>query len=122
VAASSNGEWVQAFANLDSGQLAIGGDYTEGNAWQYTWQVQHDIPGLIKLMGGKSPFSVNSIHCLPWIPKCLAKVQRLDVTGLIGQYAHGNEPNHHVAYLYTLAGDPAKTQRAGKADLLISFM
>lgn len=53
----SNGDWVQPFANLDSGQLAIGGDYTEGNAWQYTWQVQQDIPGLIELMGGKKAFA-----------------------------------------------------------------
>jgi predicted alpha-1,2-mannosidase len=106
----SNGEWVRPFANLDSGQLAIGGDYTEGNAWQYTWQVQHDIPGLIKLMGGKKAFSGKLDSLFSMDSKVFGKGSTLDVTGLIGQYAHGNEPNHHVAYLYTLAGNPAKTQ------------
>lgn len=107
----SNGSWVQPFASLDSGQLAIGGDYTEGNAWQYTWQVQHDIPGLIKLMGGRKPFLTRLDSLFSMDSKVFGKGSTLDVTGLIGQYAHGNEPNHHIAYLYTLAGDPAKTQR-----------
>ena len=107
----ANGNWVQPFANLDSGQLAIGGDYTEGNAWQYTWQVQHDIPGLIKLMGGKEPFIAKLDSLFNMDSKVFGKGSTLDVTGLIGQYAHGNEPNHHIAYLYTLAGYPAKTQR-----------
>jgi predicted alpha-1,2-mannosidase len=107
----TNGNWVQPFANLDSGQLAIGGDYTEGNAWQYTWQVQQDIPGLIKLMGGKKPFLAKLDSLFTMDSKVFGKGSTLDVTGLIGQYAHGNEPNHHIAYLYTLAGDPSKTQR-----------
>ncbi|MEO3406697.1 GH92 family glycosyl hydrolase [Mucilaginibacter sp. CAU 1740] len=106
----SNGDWVQPFAKLDSGQLAIGGDYTEGNAWQYTWQVQHNIPGLIKLMGGKKAFSGKLDSLFTMDSKVFGKGSTLDVTGLIGQYAHGNEPNHHVAYLYTLAGNPAKIQ------------
>lgn len=105
-----NGDWVQPFANLDSGQLAIGGDYTEGNAWQYTWQVQHDISGLIKLMGDKKAFSKKLDSLFTMDSKVFGKGSTLDVTGLIGQYAHGNEPNHHVAYLYTLAGNPAKAQ------------
>jgi predicted alpha-1,2-mannosidase len=107
----SNGDWIQPFAHLDSGQLATGGDYTEGNAWQYVWQVQHDIPGLIKLMGGKKAFvdKLDSLFTLE--SKVFGKGSTLDVTGLIGQYAHGNEPVHHVAYLYTLAGKPAKTQQ-----------
>ncbi|MDN3582926.1 GH92 family glycosyl hydrolase [Mucilaginibacter flavus] len=107
----ADGDWVQPFANLDSGQLAIGGDYTEGNAWQYTWQVQQDIPGLIKLMGGKKPFLAKLDSLFTMDSKVFGKGSTLDVTGLIGQYAHGNEPNHHIAYLYTLAGDAAKTQR-----------
>jgi len=107
----SNGDWVRPFANLDSGQLAIGGDYTEGNAWQYTWQVQQDIPGLIKLMGGKKRFSEKLDSLFTMDSKVFGAGSTLDVTGLIGQYAHGNEPNHHVAYLYTLAGNPAKTQQ-----------
>lgn len=107
----ADGNWVQPFANLDSGQLAIGGDYTEGNAWQYTWQVQQDIPGLINLMGGKKAFLTKLDSLFSMDSKVFGKGSTLDVTGLIGQYAHGNEPNHHIAYLYTLAGDPAKTQR-----------
>lgn len=81
-------------------------DYTEGNAWQYTWQVQHDIPGLIKLFGGPKPFlkKLDEFFTLELI------TSQNDVTGLIGQYAHGNEPSHHVAYLYALAGRPSRTQ------------
>lgn len=105
-----NGNWVKPFANLDSGQLAIGGDYTEGNAWQYVWQVQHDIPGLIKLMGGNRAFSAKLDSLFTLDSKTFGKGSTLDVTGLIGQYAHGNEPVHHVAYLYTIAGNPAATQ------------
>jgi predicted alpha-1,2-mannosidase len=107
----SNGNWVGPFANLDSGQLAIGGDYTEGNAWQYVWQVQHDIPGLMHLMGGKKIFSAKLDSLFTMDSKVFGKGSTVDVTGLIGQYAHGNEPVHHVAYLYTLAGNPAKTQQ-----------
>lgn len=81
-------------------------DYTEGNAWQYTWQVQHDIPGLIKLFGGPKPFlkKLDEFFTLELV------TSQNDVTGLIGQYAHGNEPSHHVAYLYALAGRPSRTQ------------
>jgi predicted alpha-1,2-mannosidase len=107
----TNGDWVQPFAHLDSGQLATGGDYTEGNAWQYVWQVQQDIPGLIKLMGGKKVFSNKLDSLFTMESKVFGKGSTLDVTGLIGQYAHGNEPVHHVAYLYMLAGSPAKTQQ-----------
>jgi len=83
-----------------------GGDYTEGNAWQYTWHVQHDIPGLIALFGGEKPFlnKLDSVFSLK------LETTQADVTGLIGQYAHGNEPSHHVTYLYTLAGRPQRTQ------------
>jgi len=107
----SNSNWVEPFAHLDSGQLAIGGDYTEGNAWQYVWQVQHDIPGLIKLMGGNKVFSAKLDSLFTMSSDVFGKGSTLDVTGLIGQYAHGNEPVHHVAYLYTLAGNPAQTQK-----------
>ncbi len=81
-------------------------DYTEGNAWQYTWQVQHDIPGLIKLFGGPKPFlkKLDEFFSLKLV------TSQNDVTGPIGQYAHGNEPSHHVAYLYALAGRPSRTQ------------
>ena len=87
-------------------------DFTEGNAWQYTWHVMQDIPGLIDLFGGNEEFckaldkffTLNDNFTNP-------KDRPSDVTGLIGQYCQGNEPSHHVAYLYTLAGQPWKTQQ-----------
>ena len=86
---------------------SVGGDYTEGNAWQYTWHVQHDVPGLIQLFGGEKTFlnKLDSLFTVKLEGESLA-----DVTGLIGQYAHGNEPSHHVTYLYALAGRPERTQ------------
>ena len=67
---------------------STGGDYTEGNAWQYTWHVQHDVPGLINLFGGEEPF-LNKLDSLFTLK---LETTQADVTGLIGQYAHGNEP------------------------------
>ena len=104
----SDGTWKTPFNPSDLAHAeSTGGDYTEGNAWQYTWHVQHDVPGLIKLFGGKDNFcqKLDSLFTVKLEGKGLA-----DVTGLIGQYAHGNEPSHHVTYLYTLAGKPARTQ------------
>ena len=85
---------------------SVGGDYTEGNAWQYTWHVQHDVPGLINLFGGEEAFlaKLDSVFTMQLV------TTQSDVTGLIGQYAHGNEPSHHIAYLYALAGKPERTQ------------
>ena len=103
----SDGTWKSPFNPSDVAHAeSVGGDYTEGNAWQYTWQVQHDIPGLIKLFGGQKPFlkKLDEFFSLKLV------TSQNDVTGLIGQYAHGNEPSHHVAYLYALAGRPSRTQ------------
>ncbi|NCC10993.1 MAG: glycoside hydrolase family 92 protein [Bacteroidia bacterium] len=103
----SDGAWKSPFNPSDVAHAeSSGGDYTEGNAWQYTWHVQHDIPGLIKLFGGEGPFlnKLDSVFTLK------LETSQADVTGLIGQYAHGNEPSHHVAYLYTVAGRPERTQ------------
>ncbi|MDL2282194.1 GH92 family glycosyl hydrolase, partial [Parabacteroides sp. OttesenSCG-928-G06] len=105
----SQGNWREPFsplANAHDGTL--GGDYTEGNAWQYTWHVQHDIPALIEWMGGNEKFTVMLDSLFTMEVENQGHV--LDITGLIGQYAHGNEPSHHVAYLYTLAGKASKTQ------------
>ncbi len=83
--------------------------YKESNAWQTTWFVPHDVQGLIELMGGRERFvaRLDEFFCLPYKPKGIAR----DVTGMIGQYCHGNEPDHHAAYLYNWAGAPWKTQR-----------
>jgi putative alpha-1,2-mannosidase len=84
-------------------------DFTEGNAWQYTWFVPHDVQGLINLMGGREAFVKKLDDFFQQAPSAqAAKLQ--DMTGLIGQYAQGNEPSHHVAYLYCYAGVPSKTQ------------
>lgn len=104
----SQGKWRTPFRPDAVGHAESGtGDYTEGNAWQYTWHVQHDVPALIRLMGGKERFltKLDSLFIVPLKDNFLP-----DVTGLIGQYAHGNEPSHHVAYLYALAGRPERTQ------------
>jgi predicted alpha-1,2-mannosidase len=80
-------------------------DYTEGNAWQYSWSVMHDVRGLMTLMGGPAPF-VKRLDELFDQPAVVDANAPPDVSGLIGQYAHGNEPSHHVAYLYAYAGAP----------------
>lgn len=96
--------WVEPFD-----PVAVSGAYTEGNAFQYSLFVPHDINGLIKLMGGGDQFE-------SWLDTCFSlknteeKAELQDVTGLIGQYAHGNEPSHHMAYLYNFVGKPWKTQ------------
>ncbi len=83
-------------------------DYTEGNAWQYTWLVPHDIDGLIKAFGGKKPF-LDKLDRLFIVQGDLGKEASPDISGLIGQYAHGNEPSHHIAYMFSYAGRPDKT-------------
>lgn len=103
----ADGTWKSPFNPSQVGHSeSIGGDYTEGNAWQYTWHVQHDVPGLIALFGGEEAF----LQKLDSVFTVKLETTQADVTGLIGQYAHGNEPSHHVAYLYTLAGCPERTQ------------
>ncbi|WP_311436337.1 GH92 family glycosyl hydrolase [Hoylesella timonensis] len=83
-------------------------DYTEGNAWQYTWLVPHDVPGLIKLFGGKRPF-VTKLDSLFTISGDLGENASPDISGLIGQYAHGNEPSHHILYMYNFVRQHDKT-------------
>lgn len=106
----SNGEWLKPF---DPG-LLIGEfkkrHYTEGNAWQYTWFVPHDIQGLIDLEGGNTQF-IQKLDSLFIVNPDTSEKKVLDVTGHIGQYAHGNEPSHHTTYLYNYAGKPWKTQK-----------
>lgn len=86
--------------------------YTEANAWQYTWFVPHDVQGLINLLGGRNRFlaKLDSLFTIS------SEVQETvsDVTGLIGQYAHGNEPSHHTLYLFNYAGMPWKTQNLAR--------
>jgi predicted alpha-1,2-mannosidase len=84
-------------------------DFIEGNSWQYTWFVPQNIPALVEGMGGKAGF-VNKLDTLFSVSSKLDKNTPMDVSGLIGQYAHGNEPSHHVAYLFNYGDAPWKTQ------------
>jgi predicted alpha-1,2-mannosidase len=84
------------------------GDYTEGNAWQYTWLVPQDVEALIRLMGGDKPF-VRKLDSLFVVSSDMGKDASPDISGLVGMYAMGNEPNHHIPYLYDYAGYPWKT-------------
>ena len=85
-------------------------DYTEGNAWQYTWLVPQDVHGLIDCFGGEKPF-LTKLDSLFFVTGDMGKEASPDISGLIGQYAHGNEPSHHVLYMYNYAGEPWKGQK-----------
>lgn len=85
-------------------------DYTEGNAWQYSWYVPHDVAALIRLNGGKERFIERLDSLFEQTSVLKGENVSPDVSGLVGQYAHGNEPSHHIAYLYNYAGAPRKTQ------------
>ena len=82
--------------------------YKESTAWQTTWFVPHDVNGLMTLMGGREGFvkRLDEFFATPYQPRAIAR----DITGLIGQYCHGNEPDHHAPYLYAWGGAPWRTQ------------
>jgi predicted alpha-1,2-mannosidase len=106
-ARQSDGRFREPFDPLHA---QYGSDYTEGNAWQYTWFVPHDVKGLIDLMGGPKVF-VDRLDQLFSLKADDPKYKQVeDIAGLIGQYAHGNEPSQHIAYLYSYAGQPWRTQ------------
>ena len=84
-------------------------DYCEGNGWQYTWLVPHDFRGLVSCFGSKEEFLVK-LDSLFTVPSVIEGAETSpDISGLIGQYAHGNEPSHHILYFYAMAGQPWKT-------------
>ena len=82
-------------------------DYTEGNAWQYVWLVPHDVHGLVAAFGGEKSF-VSKLDSLFIVNGDMGAEASPDITGLIGQYAHGNEPSHHILYMYNYVGQPWK--------------
>ena len=106
---TADGSWVTPFDEKVQDSINFN-EYTEANAWQYNFFVLQDVPGLISKLGGDEKFvsrldemfdtkkEIPNLHMIP------------DVTGIIGMYSHGNEPDHHVAYLYNYAGQPWKTQ------------
>ncbi|HEY1139195.1 MAG TPA: GH92 family glycosyl hydrolase, partial [Lysobacter sp.] len=95
---------------FDPSASGYGTDYTEGNAWQYSWYVPQDVAGLAKAHGGEDKLlaRLDAVFDAKVDPKIFEHME--DITGLIGWYAHGNEPSHHVAYLYAYAGQPWRTQ------------
>lgn len=101
-----NGQFRRPFDPLYS--VPVTSDYTEGNAWQYLFLVPQDVPGLIHLLGGQKKFKTR-LDSLFTMSSELREGTAPDVSGLIGQYAHGNEPSHHITYLYNYLGEPWKT-------------
>jgi predicted alpha-1,2-mannosidase len=99
-----NGGWVEPF---DPASVTV--HYTEANPWQYSFFAPQDINGLMNIMGGKKSF-IKKLDALFGAAPQFTGRDQADITGMIGQYAQGNEPSHHVAYLYDYAGVPWKTQ------------
>jgi predicted alpha-1,2-mannosidase len=103
-----NGGWDKPFDPRE-----VNNNFTEGNAWQYTFFVPQDISGMIEAYGGNEKFEAKLDEMFNSESKTTGREQ-VDVTGLIGQYAHGNEPSHHMAYLYNYVGKPEKTNEKVK--------
>ncbi|MGN6121706.1 MAG: GH92 family glycosyl hydrolase, partial [Sphingomonas oligoaromativorans] len=103
----SNGQFREPF---DPVSIKYGSDYTEGNAWQYSWFMPQDEGGMIRLLGGDAKTVAKLDAMFAYDNSKLDYSGSEDIAGLIGQYIHGNEPSHHVAYLYSYAGAPWRTQ------------
>lgn len=101
-----NGKFREPFNPYFSAHRAD--DYCEGNAWQYTWLVPHDLDGYIQLFGSKEA-CLARLDSLFLAPSTIEGDPSPDISGMIGQFAHGNEPSHHILYLYTMMGEPQKT-------------
>ena len=106
---NSDGEWVQNFSPTYVNHRVT--DYTEANAWQYTWFVPHDVPGLIELFGGQEPFLKKLDALFTTSSEMEGEDVSVDISGLIGQYAHGNEPCHHIPYMYAYTGEMWKGEQ-----------
>lgn len=106
-ARKSTGEFRTPFNPVQSN---YGSDYTEGSAWQYSWYMPHDNAGLIAMLGGDAAMVAKIDQVFDAKVEDNAYAHMEDIAGLIGHYAHGNEPSHHVAYLYNFAGAPWRTQ------------
>ncbi len=114
----SDGSWKAPFDPLST----LGQGFIEGNSWNYSFFVPHDVPGLIGLMGGETPFirRIDSLFTMHLADKYFAETEDVTRVGLIGNYVHGNEPSHHVAYLYDWTSKPWKTQE--KIQLIVNTM
>ena len=105
-----SGEWASPFNPKTTGVSKRWRDFTEANSWQATWQAQQDPAGYIRLLGSREAF-IAKLDTLFEQKSDVEGEVVVDMTGLVGMYAHGNEPSHHVAYLYSYAGAPYKTQQ-----------
>lgn len=108
-----NGNWYEPFEPRE-----VNNNYTEGNSWHYSYSVQQDIPGLIAAHGGKEKFE-QFIDAIFSAPDKTTGREQVDITGLIGQYAQGNEPSHHIAYLYNYVDKPEKRMQKSSIFLII---
>jgi len=111
----ADGSWRTPFDPV-SAQHRVN-DYCEGNAWQYLWLVPQDPEGLIELLGGDEPY-IKKLDELFSMSSEQEKGASIDITGLIGQYAHGNEPSHHTTYMYAYAG--AQYKIADNVDYILN--
>ena len=105
---NDKGEWIEPFDPYQYGGNG-GHPFTEGNAWQYFWYVPHNIQALMELTGGTKAFEQKLDTFFTSTYK--SEQMNHNASGFVGQYAHGNEPSHHVAYLYNFAGQPWNTQK-----------
>ena len=105
---NDKGEWIEPFDPYQYGGNG-GHPFTEGNAWQYFWYVPHNIQALMELTGGTKAFEQKLD--MFFTSNYKSEQMNHNASGFVGQYAHGNEPSHHVAYLYNFAGQPWKTQK-----------
>ena len=100
-----NGGWLTPFDPYE-----VNNNFTEGNSWQYAFYVPHDMENYMSILGGRRKLEERLDSIFSTTSK-MTGLELPDITGLIGQYAHGNEPSHHIAYLYNFAGRPAKGQK-----------
>ncbi|MGI4981011.1 MAG: GH92 family glycosyl hydrolase [Janthinobacterium lividum] len=115
-----DGQWAPDFNPKATGHMAKYRDYTEANAWQSTFYVQHDVKGYMQLFGGREAFTTK-LDALFTADPGVSNENVADMTCFIGQYVHGNEPSHHIAYLYLWAGQPWKAQEKVRELLLTHY-
>ncbi|WP_051292703.1 GH92 family glycosyl hydrolase [Olivibacter sitiensis] len=119
-AKNSDSSWAQPFDPFLSEHDEKKAQYVEGNAWQHSFFVPHDVRGLAALHGGGNKLSLKMDSLFSISSELTGENVSPDVSGLIGQYAHGNEPSHHIAYMYSYIGEPWKTQE--KVRLIVDSM
>ena len=115
-----NGQWAEPFDPTEMGHSKQWRDYTESDPWETTFSIQHDPAGYIKLFGSREAF-IAKLDTLFTTSSKLPADAPPDIAGMVGQYAHGNEPCHHMAYLYLYAGVPEKTQARVRSLLEMEY-